>query len=218
MIARVITIKGHPESEAAAERCIASADSVGIAAETHDAVTPDRLDEFHRRLGLDPLRGDFSWSESFSKPGPVVACFLSHFSLWALAVMSGDPVLVLEHDAVFDAPVPEGTDRVCSFGRPSFGRYSDAKTEGFHPAFSKAGGNYLGGAHAYVVTPKGAGLLVTEARKGYCATDMFLSRKRFPWLQEYWPWPVRADDTFSTIQREEGCKAKHNYGRQYKML
>jgi len=34
-------------------------------------------------------------------------------------------------------------------------------------------------------------------------------------LQEYWPWPVEAHDSFTTIQNENGCLAKHNYGETY---
>ena len=44
-------------------------------------------------------------------------------------------------------------------------------------------------------------------------TDIYLKKDNFPWLTEYYPWPVMADDSFSCIQLDEGCKAKHNYNK-----
>jgi len=47
------------------------------------------------------------------------------------------------------------------------------------------------------------------------STDIFLNLDWFPWLQEYYPWPVEARDNFTTIQNQTGCLAKHNYGEGY---
>jgi len=40
----------------------------------------------------------------------------------------------------------------------------------------------------------------------------------FPWLQEYYPFVARADDSFTTIQVERGCLAKHNYKDGYEII
>ena len=45
-----------------------------------------------------------------------------------------------------------------------------------------------------------------------------LNKNNFPWLQECYPWPVEADDSFTTIQKTEGCLAKHNYGESYEII
>ena len=37
-------------------------------------------------------------------------------------------------------------------------------------------------------------------------------------LGEYYPWPVEARDSFTTIQKKEGCYAKHNYGETYDII
>ncbi len=37
------------------------------------------------------------------------------------------------------------------------------------------------------------------------------SNSSFPNLKEFYPWPVRANDNFTTIQKTEGCLAKHNW-------
>ena len=49
-------------------------------------------------------------------------------------------------------------------------------------------------------------------------TDVFLNRDVMPWLQEYYPWPVECRDSFTTIQKTEGCLAKHNYNNDYKII
>jgi hypothetical protein len=41
-------------------------------------------------------------------------------------------------------------------------------------------------------------------------TDVFLNLNSFAFLQEFYPWPVEARDSFTTIQSEIGCRAKHN--------
>jgi GR25 family glycosyltransferase involved in LPS biosynthesis len=70
---------------------------------------------------------------------------------------------------------------------------------------------YFPGAHAYMLKPAGAKLMVEQAAYYAGATDVFLQLSVFPWLQEYYPWPVIAKDSFTTIQNETGCQAKHSY-------
>jgi GR25 family glycosyltransferase involved in LPS biosynthesis len=77
---------------------------------------------------------------------------------------------------------------------------------------------YFPGAHAYQVNPTGAQKLIDQARVYARPTDVFLNIDTFPWLQEYYPWPVEARDTFTTIQKTEGCLAKHNYNDSYKII
>jgi hypothetical protein len=55
---------------------------------------------------------------------------------------------------------------------------------------------------------------IMEARP----TDVFLNADTFPFLQELYPWPVIAKDTFTTIQKSEGCQAKHNFNANYEII
>ena len=67
--------------------------------------------------------------------------------------------------------------------------------------------------------PKAARTIIAHAREYACATDVFLNNDFFPWLEEFYPWPVVAKDEFSTIQNEGGCAAKHGYNKEtYKLL
>ena len=77
---------------------------------------------------------------------------------------------------------------------------------------------YFGGAHAYMVAPEGAKLLIEKAKTDAGPTDVFLNIHNFPWLQEYYPWIAEAKDSFTTIQKEKGCLAKHNYNENYEIL
>ena len=76
---------------------------------------------------------------------------------------------------------------------------------------------YFPGAHAYMITPEGAKKLIEQAQKEALPTDVFLHIETFPWLQEYYPWPAEARDTFTTIQNKRGCTAKHNYKDGYEI-
>ena len=46
---------------------------------------------------------------------------------------------------------------------------------------------------------------------------LVLNKNNFPWLQEYYPWVAEANDNFSTIQKTEGCLAKHLYNETYRI-
>ncbi len=146
------------------------------------------------------------------KKHPAMCGFLSHRSLWMKAFKENKQILILEHDAIFIDKIPlnVGFDGVISFGKPSYGQYREAKKPGVYKMFSKVGG-YMPGAHAYVVSPRGARKLLHHASEKPGPTDLFLNKHDFPFICEYYPWPIMADDKVSTIQHDIGCIAKHNY-------
>ena len=74
------------------------------------------------------------------------------------------------------------------------------------------------GAHAYMIKPSGAKALMEKAKTVAGPTDVFMNLKNFPWMEEYYPWPAEAHDSFTTIQKTEGCLAKHNYNGKYKII
>jgi GR25 family glycosyltransferase involved in LPS biosynthesis len=146
----------------------------------------------------------------YARVEPTIGCFLSHAALWARCIDGDEPMVVCEHDAVFVAPLPDlsAVTHLCNLGAPSYGKWTTPEP-GIGPFASKAGG-YLGGTHGYYVTPAGAADLLDKARTEAQTPDQFITRARFPWLQECYPWPIVCNDSFTTIQREEGCKAKHH--------
>lgn len=209
MRAYVIALFDHPGSWEVSGRCIDTGREHGVEVARMAAWEPRDEPE-----GQMVLRGwtttGFDRDERYSRREPCMAAFLSHASLWARCRDERASLVVLEHDAVFVAPLPDlsGVTHGCNLGKPSFGEFV-TPPGGLGPFVSKAGG-YLGGAHAYFITPAGAADLLRKAEVEAEPTDLFINRARFPWLQEFHPWPVVCDDSFSTIQHEEGCKAKHN--------
>ena len=97
-------------------------------------------------------------------------------------------------------------------GYTMFNNGQSSSIIGTNPLTSK---RYFPGAHAYRLNPRGAKQLVERARLEASPTDIFLNLDTFPFLQEYYPWPVEVRESFSTIQKTEGCLAKHMYSKDY---
>lgn len=214
MKAFVITIDGLNESEKCAERCIKSGQKYGVEVEKSLAFTPNHAPlTIADELGIKTK----GFIEKYSRFENCLSAFLSHQRLWHWSVKNNEDVLVLEHDAVFTDFLPEFLNfkGVLSLGAPSYGKFITPKTLGVNTLVSK---QYLPGAHAYIVKPNAAVKLLAKSKEYAQPTDIFLSNRNFDFIEEYYPWPVEARDSFSTIQRVEGCGAKHNYGETYRLL
>ena len=212
----VVTLMNLSESIAVANRCIDSGKKFGVDVELFAAVWKDiALDELSKeglKLG--------KWDESFSNTDAVVGNFIAQYRIWKKIVESNQPGIVLEHDAIFIANVPdlENKGDIINLGFPSYGRYISKSTSGIYPMFSKTGG-YIPGAHGYYVTPIGAKELIAKAKTlGAWPCDLFLNKRHFPNIKEAYPWIIKADDSFTTIQKRKGCAAKHNYNDDYKLV
>ena len=210
----VITIFGNEKSEAAAKRCIASGLSVGgISIEKWRATVPNaQLSDIIKKEGINTTL----MNEVYSRTQNCIAAFLSHYSLWKRSVEENAEVTIFEHDAVCINNVPSDIrfKGVLSFGAPSYGKFNTPSSFGVVPLQSK---KYFPGAHAYRVKPEAAQMLIDQARMEARPTDVFLNTTTFPFLEEHYPWPVEARDSFTTIQNEVGCYAKHNYGETYRV-
>ena len=218
MISYVITMLNNPKSVDASEQCIKSANTFGYDPLVFKAITPeDNPIEIFKKENL-PL-DKFKTDSRYSRLEPCMCCFLSHRELWKKAAQSGNGILILEHDALFRNTLPiECTfQNFVNLGMPSYGKYITPTQQGIHDLFSKAGG-YLPGTHAYYVSAEGAKLLLDHSQTSPAPADLFLNKNSFPWIKEYYPWPIIAADNFTTIQKVEGSLAKHNYGESYEIL
>ena len=114
MIARIITLDNNPISQRSADICKNSSVGVGnkFDIDTLWAVTPEQVpmimnaNMFQWSYTIDGHRDDFATGLSLrSYPTAVIerriACFLSHWLCWKQSVETNQPVLVLEHDAIF---------------------------------------------------------------------------------------------------------------------
>jgi hypothetical protein len=215
MIGFVITLLDDPRSVAVARRCVESGSRFGFEIETFPAVDRKSAEDERVKEGLRISYIDRSMSDA----GAVIGNFISQFRIWKIIAAADSPAIICEHDALFTAPLPQGTEfeHLLSVGKPSFGGYASKPSPGVYPLFSKKG--YLPGAHGYIVKPSGAAMLVAKAmEKGIQPCDIFLGTTNFPWVQELQPWIVEAHDTFSTIQKRRGCMAKHNFKDGYEFI
>lgn len=212
MKAYVITIMEHEGSRQVAERCKRTAKVSGLEVENWRATTP--ADHPIDKLITDNVK-IAGLHETYSRIANCAAAFHSHYSLWKHCIEVNEPVIIFEHDAVIINDIPKfiAFDKCISLGKPSYGKWNTPTAIGVNPLTSKG---YFPGAHAYIVKPAACKAFIERATTVMARpTDVFLNKDVFPWLQEYYPWPVEAHDSFTTIQNQTGCLAKHNYGETY---
>lgn len=214
MKAFVITIEKNSRSVEVAERCIRSGVQFGLHIDKFSAFTPD--DKPYDMLDYLKLPHQ-NFHERWSYPEKCISAFLSHFKLWNECVRLEEEIMIFEHDAVIQQPIMFNQPYygLLSYGAPSYGKFNTPLSFGVNPLISK---KYLPGAHAYLINPKGAKEIIRQAYINAGPTDVFLNTNNFPWLEEFYPWPVIADDSFTTIQREEGTLAKHNYDKGIEII
>ena len=214
MKAFVITITENPQSVEAADCCIESAAKFGIQVSKFKANTPNNIDihQFFRENSIN----DRYFHEEYSRLENCMAAFSSHYTLWKECIKANTPFLILEHDAFFVDKLPVVTrGHIVNFGKPSYGNFKIPNFVGESKMFSK---DYLPGAHAYKITPVAANELVIRSTFDAGPTDLYIHNGRFPFITEYYPWPVEVRETFTTIQRKMGCYAKHQYSNEYEVI
>ena len=211
----VITIMDNEKSILVANRCIKSGLSTGgLEIEHWKATTPaDDIDGFIKSENINIS----AMNEVYSRTSNCVAAFISHYKLWKLCAEGKEEVTIFEHDAVCVNNIPTHIiyNGVISLGKPSYGKYKTPSVFGINPLTSKP---YFPGAHAYRIKPNAAKMLVQQAKFEARPTDVFLNLNSFAFLQEFYPWPVEARDSFTTIQSEAGCRAKHNFDQNYEII
>lgn len=211
----VITIMDNKKSVAAADRCIHSGKKTGgCVVEKWPATTPrNNLSSIIINENIEPK----GLIEKYSRPDNATAAFLSHFSLWKHCIDINEEITILEHDAVFTNNVNSFIPHkgCLSLGHPSYGVYNKPERFGVNPLTSKV---YFPGAHAYRIKPNAAKIIIEQAKIFARPTDVFLNIESFPFLEEYYPWPVQAQDSFTTIQNKLGCQAKHNWSERYELI
>ena len=208
MKAYVITIMNNTSSVHFANRCIESAPHLNI--EHFNAITPD--DDILKILDDNNINdlNNFKTDQRYSRMERCIAAFLSHFHCWKKSIELDQNVIIFEHDAIVTGDVPTNLnfDKVITLSKPSYGNYNTPINLSVGPLVQK---RYFGGAHGYMVSPRGAKELLKKAETDAGPTDVFLHLDNFSFLQEYYPWVVEARDSFTTIQNERGCRAKHMY-------
>ena len=224
----IITIKKNQISEVAAAVCKESHLKVGNEFEfkSFDAITPVDVPEVMETYGI---KWTYPWNnpeldmKTGLKLNPYhtkdknkrIACFLSHYALWCLSVATNEPIIVLEHDAVwvrkFDpTEVLESNYGVVGLNNPLyatrcadvFDRQIEWKKESIQPiptvdeAYIPQG---LAGNSAYLIKPWAAKKIIdTVSDIGAWPNDALMCKQLFPFLGVTKKYYTRVQRTQST--------------------
>jgi GR25 family glycosyltransferase involved in LPS biosynthesis len=209
MRAFVITISDNEESVRGFRELFKSNENVGNAfdVERFDAITPDTLEDRHREAWAWPDSGTSrcpktSLLKRAYKTAVVdkrISCAVSHLELWKAAILFDEPILVLEHDAVFVRRFDESRIVASKFGAVGINdpRRATRKASVFHAVAQARPEEIqavptvdreeipqgLAGASAYVIKPWAAHEAVQMVNKvGLWPNDALLCKQLFPWL------------------------------------
>ena len=155
----LIRISSNKDSVKSEQQTIDSARSVGYnePIEIFEAIKPTEW------KSILPYPNTFN---DYARPDNVAACFASHYLLWEKCVELNEPILILEHDAIFKTNIPDIDFDMCvNFGRPSYIRPNkivyDEPKEGLDIVNQV---NFLG-HHAYAMKPKAAKIFCDDVKK-----------------------------------------------------
>jgi GR25 family glycosyltransferase involved in LPS biosynthesis len=219
----VITLVGHPYSEAKSAKCVESARTIGeIEVLRFPAIDRVRAEDEMKRHGLK-----WTWArnntehDTCSRTGlkqhpygnlqAKIGCSLSHYLLWQMCAEFGEPFLILEHDAVFLRKMPEFEFRgICQINDP---KGATPRGDWWHDEMMKLGPGVhpktrvfdddipdgLAGNSAYVIKPFAARELILSFHAlGVWPNDATMCRQLVPYLEELFPFVTRVEQTIST--------------------
>lgn len=195
----IITISTNPDSVRSADYARETAKAVGYEAEIEhfEAVTPEKDDW---RAIIPHKNNSF---EVFMRPDNVACCFASHYLLWQMCVDLNEPILILEHDAIFEANIPDDDFNMCvNYGKPTYMKEEAVNYEiPVEYEVAPLRDNFFFGHHAYALKPEAAKIFVERCETTILGpNDVWMNKREFPWLEEYYPGPVIADTEYSTVQ------------------
>ncbi len=223
MKAYVITIRGNTYSETCADRCIESAAKFGVTVEKFNAVPKEDARFYMSLQGLE-------WTWPTEKPDVCaytglkrhlypttdlnarIGCAMSHYSLWLECIALKEPILSLEHDAVFIGPLPELTPNFGALmlnnptGATPKGAWWAQKMKDRGPGvwpktyvFDDGRPDGLAGNSAYIISPETAQRCAELYHKyGVWPNDATLCRQLVPGLMEVYPFVTEVRQTQST--------------------
>jgi len=138
----------------------------------------------------------------------VVACMVSHMRCWQMCIDLDEPVVILEHDAIFTRKF-DFKDLTKDFKGGIIGlnnpKGTTRKARVFHDKVSQKEGlqpaptvdephedplpNGLAGNSAYVISPVAAKKLLDKTKEvGLWPNDAVMCKQFFPWLQVVYPY------------------------------
>lgn len=190
MKAFVIILQESEHSRNVGNDAIAAAQKFGIEPEIHPGVLGFNAPEKFKEYGITR----FLTRDIIDNPGHQ-GCFLSHFELWMKCVKLDEPIIILEHDAVFIRHLPDDIldhfDGVLKLDPFDVYDTTEIYTEDVIQGMTKpvevwhqpakgtwhGVGEFIWGAYGYIIKPHAALELVQFARRiGAAPTDVHIGR------------------------------------------
>jgi GR25 family glycosyltransferase involved in LPS biosynthesis len=209
MKTNIIRLQNDIDSNKYANWCWQTS-AVNTSIEFFNAVTPDEVDDLMSGLRIEwkyPWTGEVNDIKSgltlrayqTADPKKRMACFLSHYWLWEKTIKSGEPMLILEHDAMFISKKPIPFDDILDSGfeiigiNEPFG--ATRLSQVFHENVQKEHfckndvvrapliddikvPQGIAGNSAYIITPKGAYTMIKLTKEhGAWPNDALMCRQ-----------------------------------------
>jgi hypothetical protein len=184
----VIAIKGHPVSEKQLEDCLRSAEEFDWQVEIFWGINGNSLTlESWKQIGVNPLLN----KPTMNRKG-TWGCFFSHWMLWNKCLELGEPIIVLEHDAIIKEPwKPLDIDNAIV----KLHRYYKQK----NIKHDEHSGIWSPSTHAYCLLPKHAQELIKFAKTtGGFETDRMIGDRVLSVEHLGKPSMVDRQDSYST--------------------
>lgn len=223
----VITLQNHDYSQQKADRCIESAQTVG-------KIATEKFYGVDKAISRSIMKGfdlEWTWANNNKKPAtcPItglkqrpyyganldakIGCSMSHYLLWRRCVNLDEPILILEHDAVFIREFPEFDFKgICQINNPKGGGKNGKvlsetmikrNINGVQPKTPNTNDmkipDGLAGNSAYVIKPFAAQELINKYHElGVWPNDATMCIQLFPYLEEYYPFITKVEQEIST--------------------
>jgi GR25 family glycosyltransferase involved in LPS biosynthesis len=168
MIQPTCYVIAHTQSRVVND-CIASLEKYNWKYERFDAIDGQKI----TKADWDQIDIRLSEQGKMSRRPGAQGCWLSHYALWNRCVVTDQPIVIMEHDAVVNGTWPENLNIDSQVVK----LYSSAECK-VNPAY----GRWSKGAHAYTLTPTQAQRLIQYAcDNGAQAVDKHLGDLVLPW-------------------------------------
>lgn len=209
MKAYCIVIKDNELSESAYSKLVESSEKVGndFQIEIFDAVTPLTVKKemlngglnwnypWHGG-GLDMASGLMKKAYPTKNPDNRIACAVSHYNLWKKCIEDDEPILILEHDAIFinkiDFNISDTKYGIIGINEP---RGNTRKANLFHNKIQEKNDDFqmvpsidvdnvpqgLAGNSAYIIKPEAAKQLIDKVHQfGLWPNDAIMCKQLLP--------------------------------------
>ena len=214
----IITLTNLSMSVESANRCLESAEAYG---ERENIEVFDAIDKFESEnfFAANNLKWDATSNDFRSLKSAAMGCFASHYSLWRKCEELGAPIIIMEHDAIFQRSVPSVrfTDVVYLSERlaQSGNQYTNYMQKKIFDKGKATDGEFyypyphLYGTECYGITPLGARKLIDAAEsQPVFYADQFI-RKSIVDIIFYIPSIAKSVSSFTTIWDEQTHYLQH---------